>query len=273
MDEYFASVEILQKSGVEVISFDKAHFPELGDHTPDSVFGNNWLSTDAEGNAYIHPMKCEVRQHETKQFPMVFEILREKGYFINHIIDLSYHSFVGKYLESTGAMIIDRVNNVVYAGLSQRCDESMLEYFASLSGYELCTFETNSSINKPFYHTNIIMCLANNYALVCLEAIKTREDRSKIIEKIENSERKVIEISLKQAEEFYCGNALELDTSLGERVLVMSDRAFSGLNKMQVNNIERHSKIVKLPLDVIEKVGGGSARCMLTENFLPRADE
>lgn len=262
--EFDTLVAKLRAAGVQVSVAEDSPEPVK----PDAVFPNNWLAFDTEGRAFFFPMKAENRRRERRR-----EVLKAltSGSEDIEVFDLSYFEAEGKFLEGTGSMIPDRRNKVIYACLSERTHPEVLSTFAGQVGYEIHAFHAFGPEGKAVYHTNVMMCLGEKLAVVCLEALSDQEEREKLRASLLGSNREVIEISTGQMGEF-AGNMLELWLSQGgnegqkpERgILVMSSRAFRSLSPYQIRQIESFDTILHSELGVIE-VNGGSARCMIAE--------
>lgn len=260
--EFAESVRLLRQAGVRVLVYEKQ--PELP-KLPDAVFPNNWISTTPEGNLIVYPMLAQNRQAETLQLNGIQELLEREGFRINSIIDWQKISS-GLPLEGTGSMIIDWLQRRIFACLSKRTNLNQVHHYCRYFGFEPVIFQTASQNGLPFYHTNVVMSLASNIAIICKEAIKS--DSKTVLDMI-SKHRKVIEINLEQASKFFCANVLEVRTQTGGSVLVMSETAKKGFTANQLKIIEDSIAIVALPIDTIEQIGGGSARCMMAEIFLP----
>ncbi len=262
MAEFNQMVNILRDNFIEVLLLNKsADSPEL----PDAVFPNNWFSTDSEGQLTIYPMKTENRQAEVR--PKELKALAENNHYkVNSEQSLTKQN---KALEGTGSIIFDHSNRIAYAAISERCDKILFEQFCESNGYQAISFSTQSSNGKPFYHTNVMLSIGEGFAVICTDAI-VEADRERIIESLKKSYKQIIELSLEQTEKNFCANILQLRSGRGELIIVMSDSAYHGFSKEQKNLLKLHGKLVPCPIDTIETVGGGSARCMLAENFLPQ---
>jgi len=259
--EFDDFVNILREQGVEVTVIDDTIDPE----TPDSIFPNNWVSFHEDGAVFLYPMHSPNRRQERRK-----DIIDELGktFEVNHLTDLSFFEQQELFLEGTGSMVLDRANKIAYACLSVRTDKDVLENFAMLSGYEIKTFQAVDAGNFPIYHTNVMMCIGEKFAVVCLESIKSTEEKLLVLESFKATNKTVIDISFDQMNHF-AGNMLEIKNQAGDSLLVMSEQAFKALLGPQVNALAAFAKIVTAPLYTIEQNGGGSARCMLAEVHLP----
>lgn len=261
LKEFDAFVDLLRKNNVDVTVVDDTLEPE----TPDSIFPNNWVSFHDDGSVYLYPMFSENRRLERRN-----EILEGlKDHFeVNHINDLSFYEQQHAFLEGTGSMVLDRSNKIAYACLSVRTDEEVLNNFCMLTGYEPVAFQAVDGSNFPIYHTNVMMCIGDRFAVICLDSIKDPEEKLKVTISLKGAGKEIIEISLEQMNKF-AGNMLQLSNSKNESLLVMSEQAFLSLTAEQIAALEQYSRIIYAPLYTIEKNGGGSARCMLAEIHLP----
>ena len=260
LEEFDRAVEVLRAAGVTVDVFDDTATPEK----PDAVFPNNWFSTHHDGRVALYPMHSATRRQERRHD--VIESLRAH-YRITEVIDYSGAETSGHALEGTGSLVLDHVNKIAYASLSQRTHPEVLKKFCADFGYEAVTFQSESEPGRPIYHTNVMMCVGSGFALVGLQNITDEAERGGVQNLLEASGKEVIELSPKQIAEF-AGNAVELHNDL-EKLLVLSARAAAALTTAQRTALERHARLVPLSLPTIE-LAGGSARCMLATIHLPR---
>lgn len=238
--------------------------------TPDSVFPNNWISTHQNGDVVLFPMLAKSRRMERR--PEVLDFLKNQGFIINNVIDYSFAEKDSQFLEGTGSMILDRKNKIAYCSISERSNKELFIKFCKDFKYIPVSFHSFQDVEKkrlPIYHTNVMMCLAESYCIICLDCIDDSEERINVINYLENSGKELIEISENQVENF-AGNMLELLNDKGESLLVMSKSAENSLNENQKNLINKYSRIVSSDINTIEVCGGGSARCMIAEIFLPK---
>lgn len=262
--EFDALVTALSEAGVRVHVVDDTPEP----HTPDSIFPNNWVSFHADGTVVLYPMMAENRRLERRLD--ILDALQAKGFSIRRIVDLSSSEQHGKFLEGTGSLVLDRINRVAYACLSPRTDTDVLARFANELGYELEVFEAIDAAGVPIYHTNVLMWIGECVAAVCAESIRG-DARTRVCRRLRDSGREVVELDAQQMHAF-AGNMLELRTERGERVLAMSTTAHDALNADQRERLSTHfAEFVKVPIPTIERLGGGSIRCMLAEIHLPLA--
>ena len=267
IQEFDRFVSVLESKGISVISIQDTANPD----TPDSIFPNNWVSFHHDGRVALYPMFAENRRLERRED--IFDDLKNHyGFEINEIIDFTEFEDHNKYLEGTGSMILDRYNRIAYAAISERTDRRAFELFCEVFDYVGVVFEAFQSVGderKLIYHTNVMMCIANHFAIVCLDAIDDAEEREMVSQTIRDSGKEIISISEEQTQRF-AGNMLEVANSEGKSYLVMSTSAFEALNTEQKERIEKHSEIIHSSLDTIEACGGGLARCMMAEVFLPK---
>ena len=261
LKEFDDFVEVLRLNGVEVLVIDD----NSKHHTPDSIFPNNWISTHDDGQLFIYPMEAENRRLEKRDD--IVSTLKEKYQIIN-IIDLSYFENENKFLESTGSMVLDRVNKIAYACLSDRTNKDVLLTFSQLIGYKVITFNAVDKNGTAIYHTNVMMSLGTQFVVICLESVKDDSQKNEVVKSLEKTGKNIVEISYRQMNEF-AGNMLQLKNKSQELILVMSERAYNSLLQEQIFQLERYSKLVFSPLNTIEDTGGGSARCMIAEIHLP----
>ncbi|WP_246077125.1 citrulline utilization hydrolase CtlX [Pedobacter ureilyticus] len=259
--EFDGFVDVLRENGVDVTVISDTLEPA----TPDSIFPNNWVSFHEDGSVFLYPMHSANRREERRK-----DIIDELGktFEVGHLTDLSFFEQQHLFLEGTGSMVLDRVNKIAYACLSVRTDKEVLENFAMLSGYEVVAFQAVDENGFPIYHTNVMMCIGEKFAVVCLDSIKYTEDKIAVLESFKATNKTVIDISFEQMNHF-AGNMLEVKNKDGESLLVMSEQALKVLHGTQITALSAFSKIVTAPIYTIEQNGGGSARCMLAEIHLP----
>ena len=274
LKEFDAYVEMLRNEGIEVMVVEDTATP----HTPDSIFPNNWLSLHSADEladvgsrvAVLYPMFAENRRAERRQD--IIEALTgavAPSCASAALLDLTSYEKRNLFLEGTGSLILDRNEHLAYACQSPRTCEEVLEEWSSKMGYDYFLFHAEDMNGNPIYHTNVMMSVGEQLAVVCLDAITDIEERMSLIELLEESDKEIVEISLEQMNEF-AGNMLQLHTvKEGELkyIMVMSARAKDSLDQDQIEAIEKYCKIVAPDLEFIERNGGGSARCMLAEIF------
>jgi hypothetical protein len=264
LKEFDGLVTLLRKNDVDVIVIEDTLVPE----TPDSVFPNNWISFHDNGEVLLYPMFSENRRLERRD-DIISTI--NAGFAVSQVIDLSAYEKDNIYLEGTGSLVLDRQNKIAYACLSLRTSEKVLEDFSRRTGYKAIVFNAADADGFPIYHTNVMMCIGSNFAVICLDAIPNNDEREKVSQSLAVTGKEIIRISLDQMNHF-AGNMLELKNNQGQSLLVMSEQAYLSLHPGQISALEKHSKLISSPLYTIEKNGGGSARCMLAEIHLPKRD-
>ena len=264
--EFNELVKKIKEENISVRVFDD----EKNIITTDSVFPNNWISLHEEGKVILYPMFSKNRRKE-RENSFVKSYLN-KNYFINQIIDLTDWEKKEKFLEGTGSMIFDRINKICFAAISNRTSSVVLKELCDILHYDLFTFKANQTYNNnrvPIYHTNVMMSLGEKFVVICLESIDDITEKSKIISLLKKLKKEIIEINEKQVENF-AGNLLQVENKKREKFIVMSSKAYNCFSKNQIEKLNKHGKIIHSNLDVIEKIGGGSARCMIAENFLQK---
>jgi hypothetical protein len=266
LTEFKAFVEKLRSKGINVITIKDT----LDPHTPDSIFPNNWVSFHKEGKVVMYPMFATNRRVERRED--IIETIKEQGFEVTEIDDWSFPEMQGHFLEGTGSMIFDHDNKLAYGSVSLRLDENLFREFCEKYGFTPVVFHSFQTVGEerlPIYHTNVMMCVADKFVVICLDCIDNELERNRVIETIKNSGKEIIEISEAQMQQF-AGNMLQVQNKDGEKFLVMSETAYKSLSTEQVSAIEKYCEIIYSDLNTIEVNGGGSARCMLAEVFLPK---
>jgi len=265
--EFEGMVRTLRAEGVEVLVLERNR--GLGVETPDAVFPNNWFSTEHDGTLIFYPMLTENRRAE-KRVVDVEELLVRSGYRIRNLLNIGCYRRHQPALEGTGSMVIDHDHEVVYAAESLRCDREQFENFVQARRYrEGVLFRTRSSTGRPIYHTNVMMSVGEGVAVVCAECIADAAERDEVLGRLRATHH-VIEITTEQMERHFCGNILQLRDRADGRLIVMSRRAHDGFTPGQRAELARFGRLVPVDIPTLEDVGGGSARCMIAEVFLPR---
>jgi len=265
--EFDIFVEKLRSVGVNVVVVDDV--PE--DDTPDSIFPNNWVSFHEDGQIALYPMFAENRRKERRL--QYFAELEESGLKIKEIVDYTIAEEDDIFLEGTGSLILDRTNQKAYCAISPRADEDLLIEFCEDFEFTPVIFNAYQSVeNKrlPIYHTNVMMCIAEEFAVICLDTIDDKKERKNVVKHLKMDNKEIISISEEQMHEF-AGNMLQVQGAEGKKYLVMSARAHRSLTNDQIARIEKHCEILSSEIQTIETCGGGSARCMMAEVFLPKA--
>lgn len=264
--EFDDFVNKLQKAGVQVIVVQD----ELEPDTPDAVFPNNWISFHEDGSVALYPMFAENRRLERRED--VLDILEQHGFVINNLVDYTSAEEEHLFLEGTGSMVLDRVNRKAYCALSPRSDEELFIEFCEDFEYTPVIFSANQTINgqrKPIYHTNVMMCIGETFTVICLDCIDDKAERKNVVSHLKQDGKEVIAITEHQLNSF-AGNMLQVQGANGESYLVMSETAYGSLTQPQIETLKKHTQILTSALDTIETCGGGSARCMMAEVFLPK---
>lgn len=261
LKEFNDFVNVLQSNGVDVTVVEDTATP----HTPDSIFPNNWVSFHHDGTLLLYPMYAVNRRAERKEH--VLKKIMEKFSVVKQI-DLSIYEDRNIFLEGTGSMVLDRDNRIAYACISPRTNEQVLAEFCGQMNYKPVVFDATDGNGQAIYHTNVLMCVADRYVVICLESITAPDQQQFVSEAIINSNKKIIPITLHQMQHF-AGNMLQVENDKGEKLLVMSSQAYEALTIEQVQELSKFNRIVHSPLTTIETNGGGSARCMMAEVHLP----
>ena len=264
--EFDAFVEKLRAVGVDVTVVEDTLSPD----TPDSIFPNNWISFHENGDVALYPMFAENRRQERRE--EILDVLEDKGFVIENIVDYTSAEADGFFLEGTGSILLDRENGKAYCALSPRADEELFIEFCEDFEFTPVIFEAYQTVNgerKLIYHTNVMMCLGKTYAVLCADAIDDKKERKMVLDSLHGDEKEVVLITQDQVNNF-AGNMLEVIGTDDRRYLVMSTSAYKSLTKKQIAQLEEHVTILSSNLDTIEACGGGSARCMMAEIFLPR---
>ena len=262
-DDY---VEKLQSVGINVVVISDTSDAD----TPDSIFPNNWISFHENGTVALYPMFAENRRLERRED--VLDILEEKGFEIESVIDYSSAEEEDYFLEGTGSLLLDRVNRKAYCALSPRADEDLFIEFCEDFEYTPVIFTAKQTVNgerKEIYHTNVMMCLAETFAVICLASIDDKKEKKNVLKHLKEDKKEVIELTEAQVNSF-AGNMLQVKGVNDELFIIMSTAAYDSLTKSQILRIEKHCKIISSSLDTIEACGGGSARCMMAEVFLSK---
>ncbi|PZD77575.1 citrulline utilization hydrolase CtlX [Mesonia sp. K7] len=264
--EFDAFVEKLKSVGVNVVVVDDI----LENDTPDSIFPNNWISFHQNGNIALYPMFAENRRRERRAD--ILEVLEEKGFEIKDIVDYTLAEEEEVFLEGTGSLILDRQNEKAYCALSDRADEDLVIEFCEDFEYSPIIFHAYQTVDDkrlPIYHTNVMMCVADKFAVICLDTIDDKKERKAVVNSLQEDDKEIITITEEQMHQF-AGNMLQVEGRDDKKYLVMSAKAHQSLSQEQINKITAHCEILSSDLNLIETLGGGSARCMMAEVFLPK---
>ena len=264
--EFDTLVQKLREVGVHVIQVEDIYEQD----TPDSIFPNNWISFHNNGDVAIYPMFAENRRRERRED--ILDIVEEAGFEIENVFDYTEAENEGIFLEGTGSMVLDRIHRKAYCALSPRASEELFIEFCEDFEYTPVIFRAFQKTDgelKPIYHTNVMMALGRTFAIVCLDTIKDKNERKNVLNHLKEDKKEIITISREQVD-YYAGNMLEVKGK-EHSYLVMSQTAYESLTPQQIEAIERHTQILYSDLSTIEICGGGSARCMLAEVFLPHS--
>jgi hypothetical protein len=267
IQEFDAYVEKLKSVGINVVVIQDKKEPD----TPDSIFPNNWISFHESGEVALYPMFAENRRLERRED--ILDVLEDKGFEITEIMDYTEAENDGYFLEGTGSIVLDRTHNKAYCALSPRADEELFIEFCEdfdMSPIIFEAFQTVDNQRKQIYHTNVMMCIAETFAVICADCIDDKKERKMVLENLKLDGKEIILITEDQMNNF-AGNMLQVIGTNDKRYLIMSNSAYQSLTKAQITKIEKHTTVLHASLDIIEACGGGSARCMMAEVFLPKA--
>jgi hypothetical protein len=261
LQEFDGFVDILKNNGVNVTIVNDTIEP----HTPDSIFPNNWVSFHDNGDIFLYPMQAENRRLERRE-----DIIRqlEESFKANHVIDFSKFELKDQFLEGTGSMVLDRENKIAYACLSPRTNIEILKAFCDYTGYKAITFNAFDQRGQPIYHTNVLMAIGSQFAVICLNSITNTVEKEAVIASLKENGKEIIDITFEQMNSF-AGNMLEVKNTAGETLIVMSQTAYLSLTDEQKTALQKYGKLIYADINNIETNGGGSARCMIAEVHLP----
>lgn len=264
--EFDTFVQELQNHGVQVVVVDDIKEQD----TPDSIFPNNWVSFHEDGTVCVYPMFAENRRKERRED--ILDILEQQGFAINNVMDYTEAEEEGVFLEGTGSILLDRVHQKAYCALSERAHEELFIEFCEDFDCFPVIFTANQTVDGqrlPIYHTNVMMAMAETFAVICLATIDDKKERKNVVDHLKMDGKEIIDITEEQMYHF-AGNMLQVIGASDQRFMVMSSAAYNSLRDNQIKAIEKHCAIIHSPLDTIETCGGGSARCMMAEVFLPK---
>jgi len=264
--EFDDFVKVLRAHGVNVIVVDDKKETD----TPDSIFPNNWVSFHGNGTVAVYPMFAENRRRERRED--IFELLEDQGFKIKDIVDYTSAEDEGVFLEGTGSILKDRVNQKAYCALSERAHEGLFIEFCEDFDCFPVIFTANQTVEGkrlPIYHTNVMMAMAENLVVICLDAIDDKKERKNVIDHLKKDGKEILTITEEQMHHF-AGNMLQVLGAEDKRYMVMSSAAYQSLNENQLSTIKKHCEVIHSSLKTIETCGGGSARCMMAEVFLPK---
>lgn len=266
--EFRNMVSKLREHGVNVIVLKDTP----NSHTPDSIFPNNWISFHENKMIALYPMFAKNRRAERREED-VLDLLGEKGFDTEEVMDYTSAEEDDIFLEGTGSIILDRQNKIAYAAVSPRTDPRLFLEFCEDFEYTPIIFEANQTVNgerMQIYHTNVMMCVADEYAIICLSTIDEKSEKKLVTDTLTNTGKQIIDITEEQMHKF-AGNMLQVGGIGNSKFLVMSQTAYDSLTKYQITEIEKYNPIIAVDINTIETLGGGSARCMMAEVFLPKA--
>jgi hypothetical protein len=258
--EFDAMVEQLRAHQINVKVVQDTKDPS----TPDAIFPNNWISTHAGGTLCLYPMFAENRRAERKS--SVIEFL-QANYKIENVLDLTDLEKEGKFLEGTGSMVLDHQNKISYGCLSERLDKEAFTYWCDKMQFKPISFKAVDDKAQPIYHTNVMMCMGDQFVVICLDSISNEQERQMLLDSFEQTKKEVIEISHDQLNHF-AGNMLQVFDMNEKPHLIMSEQAYSTLNATQQKSLEKYNPILPISIPTIEALGGGSTRCMMAEIHL-----
>ena len=261
LKEFEEFSETLKSKGVNVFVFDDTPSPQK----PDAIFPNNWVSFHADGTVILYPMFAPNRRLERRQD--IIDALT-KNFRVSRVLDITKYEKENRFLEGTGSIVFDRENKIAYACLSPRTDKNLFIEVAEYLNYKPVYFYSRDKTGKEIYHTNVMMCICEKFAVVCLDSITSEEERELVARSLTNTGHEVIDITFEQMYNF-AGNMLALQTNDNNNILVLSKSAFDSLTEIQKQKIKKYCSLVPLSIKTIETIGGGSARCMIAEIFLP----
>jgi hypothetical protein len=260
--EFDNFVKNLKLAGVNVIVAIDTPNPKR----PDAVFPNNWITFHQEGLIITYPMYAPLRRKE-RRLAVINHIL-SSGFKATTRNRMEFNEKRNRFIEGTGSIIFDHINKLAYACLSPRTDESLLKDVCNMLDYQAVVFNSTDSNNQQIYHTNVMMAMGETFVVICMASIKDAREREMLEAKFKEKKKEIIDISMDQMNQF-AGNMLQIRNINGETLLVMSQTAFNSLNEKQIAKIKSHTQIFNADINTIETYGGGSARCMMAEIFLP----
>ena len=261
LQEFEAFVTTLKEKGVNVFVFNDTINPAK----PDAIFPNNWVTFHADGTVILYPMFAPNRRHERRL--EIIDSLKE-NFKVTKILDLSKYEKEHKYLEGTGSIIFDHTNKVAYACLSPRTDKELFVEVCNYLNYKPVYFYALDKGGKEIYHTNVMMCIGEKFSVICLDSINDKGERDLLCTSLTETGHQIIDITFEQMNNF-AGNMLEIKTNTNKSILALSQSAFDSLTAHQKTELEKYLELVPLSIKTIETIGGGSARCMIAEVFLP----
>lgn len=262
VEEFDQFVDTLRGHNIEVLVIEDTPYPVK----PDAVFPNNWFCTLQDGTVATFPMQAVNRRIEVRSD--LIQTLKD-NYIITNTEDWTSYDTENTFLEGTGSMIIDHENKLIYACLSPRTSKSLLQQFAQSHGYTAITFHSTDESGIEVYHTNVIMHLGADYAVICLESIKDETERQQVIDALAGTDHDIIEVSMEQVRH-YAGNMLQVKSKDDILYTILSQQAYDSLTEQQKQQLQAHTHLLPVNITTIETVGGGSVRCMMAEIFLDK---
>ncbi len=260
--EFDGFVKKLRAAGVNVIAVRDSKTPVK----PDAVFPNNWVTFHQEGYVITYPMFSPARRRERRM--LIVKQVLSQGFQSEKRVNFEFNEKLNRFLEGTGSIIFDHQHRLAYACLSPRTDANLLGDLCKTIDYQPVVFHSTDGNGQEIYHTNVMMALGESFVVICLETVRDAAERKMLEQKFRETGKEIIEISLEQMGKF-AGNMLQVRNDRDETILVMSETAFRSLTESQVKTLQQHTKILYSNINVIETYGGGSARCMMSEVFLP----
>ena len=261
--EFDAMVEKLRAHQIKVNVVQDTKDPS----TPDSIFPNNWVSTHTNGTVCLYPMFAENRRAERKSTVINF---LQSNYKIENTLDLTDLEKEGIFLEGTGSMVLDHQNKLAYGCLSERLDKEAFISWCNKMQFKPIAFKALDDKAQPIYHTNVLMCMANQFVVICLDSIPNEQERQMLLDSFARTNKEVIEISQDQLNHF-AGNMLQVFDINEKPHLIMSDQAYKSLHTAQLKSLEKYNPLLPISIPTIEALGGGSTRCMMAEIYLSPA--
>lgn len=260
--EFDTMVDKLRENEIDVLVFDDSALPQK----PDAIFPNNWISLHEDGKLILYPMLAHNRRVERR--PEIIELLKER-FSIGEVIDFSSEENENRILEGTGSLVFDHVNKTTYASRSERTNEQLVQQLCKRIGYRPLVFDALDESGKPVYHTNVLMCVGQKFAVLCLDSIRNESDQELLLTSFHNTQHKVVAISYAQMQ-FFAGNMLEIKNRKDEPFVLLSQTAFNSLLPGQVDAITRFADMLPINITTIEMIGGGSVRCMVAGIHSPK---
>jgi hypothetical protein len=260
-DEFDNMVNLLKQHNINVTVVNDTTSPLK----PDAIFPNNWITTHMDGSIYLFPMAAKNRQYERREDII---LMLKENHKVSKVVDLSYTEQDNRFLEGTGSIVFDHANKTAFACLSPRTERDLFSYYCHEIGYKSIYFTATDLLGNEIYHTNVMMCIGQNFAVVCLDSVENDFESNQIVKHFNSHNKELIEISREQMNQF-AGNMIELRNANNEHFIITSKTAYNSLSEEQIERISQYATFLTPDIPTIEKVGGGSVRCMIAENFLP----